>query len=72
LRAWSDSGLSEVLIALFFALNSASSVTTRFDLPENLWKTVRCGKGGPLVGQSEEANWLKGVTDGILLMVDHM
>jgi len=63
---------TKVLITLFAALNSASSVTTRFGLPDQLWKTVRFGNGGPLVGQSEEANWLKGVADGILLMVEHL
>ena len=66
------SAQDKILISLFVALNSASSVTTRFDLPENLWQTVRFGNGGPLVGQPEEANWLKGVADGILLMVDHL
>ena len=63
---------SKVLIALFVALNSASSLTTRFDLPDQLWGTVRFGNGGPLVGQPEEVNWLKGVCDGILLMSDHI
>jgi len=62
----------KVLIGLFVALNSTSSVTTRFELPENLWEIVRFGNRGPLVGQSEEANWLKGVGDGIRLMVDHI
>ena len=63
---------SKVLIGLFAALNSAAAVTRRFELPDHLWETVRFGAGGPLVNQSEEANWLKGVTDGILLMIDHM
>jgi hypothetical protein len=26
---------------------------------------------GPLVGESEEINWLKGVCDGILLVANH-
>ena len=63
---------SKILIGLFAALNSASTVTRRFELPDHLWETVRLDNGGPLINQSEEANWLKGVTDGILLMVDHM
>jgi hypothetical protein len=63
---------SKVLIGLFATLNSASSVTTRFDLPDQLWGIVCFGDGGPLVGQSEEVNWLKGVSDGILLMADHI
>lgn len=63
---------SKVLIALFASLNSASSLTTRFDLPNQLREIVRFGDGGPLVGQSEEVNWLKGICDGILLMVDHI
>ena len=63
---------SKVQIGLFAALNSASSVTRRSKLPDRLWHKVRLDGGGPLVNQSEEANWLKGVADGILLMVDHM
>ena len=63
---------SKALIGLFAALNSASSVTGGFELPDRLWNTVRFGDGGPLINQSEEVNWLKGVADGILLMVDHM
>jgi len=62
---------SKVLIALFVALNSASSLTTRFDLADQLWEIVRFGDGSPLVGQSEEVNWLKGLCDGILLMADY-
>ena len=62
---------SKVLIALFVALNSAASLTTRFDLPDQLWEIVRFGDGSPLVGQSEEVNWLKGLCDGILLMADY-
>jgi hypothetical protein len=63
---------TKVLIGLFTSVNSASTVTERFELPDHLWETVRFDNGGPLINQSEEANWLKGVTDGILLMVDHM
>jgi len=63
---------SKVLIGLFAALNSASTVTSGFELPDYLWETVRLDNGAPLINQSEDANWLRGVTDGILLMVDHM
>jgi len=63
---------TKILFGLFAALNNASTVTGRFALPDHLWETVRFGEGGPLVNQSEEANWLKGVTDGIFLMIDHM
>jgi len=62
----------KVLVALFSAVNSSSASTTRFELPECLWDTVRLGSGGPLVGESEETNWLKGVCDGILLVIEHM
>lgn len=62
---------SKVLIGLFAALNTASRLTTEFDLPDQLWQIVRFGDGGPLVGQSEEVNWLKGVCDGIFLIMDN-
>lgn len=62
---------SKVLIGLFGALNSASGLTGRFSLPERLWEIVRFDGCGPLVGQSEEVNWLKGVCDGLLLMADY-
>jgi len=62
----------KVLVALFSAVNGSAASTQRFELPECLWGTVRLGSGGPLVGESEETNWLKGVCDGILLVIDHM
>ena len=62
---------SKVLIALFGALNAASGITRGFDLSERLWEAMRFNGCGPLVGQSEEVNWLKGVCDGILLVADH-
>jgi len=62
---------SKVLIGLFGALNAASGITRDFDLSERLWETMRFNGCGPLVGQSEEINWLKGVCDGILLVADH-
>jgi len=61
----------KVLIALFGALNSASTLTKDFTLPNRLWKEMRFDGCGPLVGQSEEVNWLKGVCDGILLVSDY-
>lgn len=63
---------SKALVGLFLALNSASSLTTRFELPDHLWESVRFGHAGPVIGQSEEINWLKGVADGILLIADHI
>jgi hypothetical protein len=63
---------SKVLIGLFAALNSSSGLTQDFDLPDRLWEIVRFGGCGPLVGQSEEVNWLKGISDGILLVADHV
>jgi hypothetical protein len=63
---------SKVLIALFAALNSSSGLTQDFDLPDRLWEIVRFSGCGPLVGQSEEVNWLKGISDGILLIADHV
>ncbi len=63
---------SKVLISLFAALNSSSSLTQDFDLPDRLWEIVRFDGCGPLIGQSEEINWLKGISDGILLIADHV
>lgn len=62
----------KVLVALFSAVNSSSASTQEFELPGHLWDIVRLGTGGPLVGESEETNWLKGVCDGILLVIEHM
>jgi hypothetical protein len=62
---------SKVLIALFGALNSASALTSSSRLADRLWKEMRLGGCGPLIGQSEEVNWLKGVSDGILLVADY-
>lgn len=61
----------KVLVALFAAVNSASGVAGTLDLPNRLWSIVRFGDHGPLAGQSEEVNWLKGICDGIFLVVDH-
>ena len=62
---------NKVLIALFGALNSAASVAPGLDLSDKVWEMVRFGGSGPLVGQSEEVNWLKGVCEGILLIADY-
>jgi len=62
----------KVLVALFSAMNSSSASTQRFELPGHLWDVVRLGSGGPLIGESEETNWLKGVCDGILLVIEHL
>lgn len=62
---------NKVLIALFGALNSASALTSNSELVDRLWKEMRLEGCGPLVGQSEEVNWLKGVCDGILLVADY-
>jgi len=62
---------SKVLIALFGALNSASALAENLELSNRLWKEMRFDGCGPLVGQSEEVNWLKGVCDGILLVTDY-
>jgi hypothetical protein len=62
---------SKVLIALFGALNSASALAENLDLSDRLWKEMRLDGCGPLVGQPEEVNWLKGVCDGILLVTDY-
>jgi hypothetical protein len=62
---------SKVLVALFAALNTGSTLAGDFELPNQLWREIRFDGCGPLVGQSEEVNWLKGVCDGILLLADH-
>jgi hypothetical protein len=62
---------TKVLVALFSALNSASTLTKSFELPDDLWRAVRFGNGGPLIGESEEVNWLKGLADGILLIANY-
>ena len=62
---------TKVLIGLFGALNSASDLTARLELSEKVWEIVRFDGCGPLQGQSEEVNWLKGVCDGILLVADY-
>jgi hypothetical protein len=59
---------TKVLIALFSALNSAATLTQGFDLSDHLWKAMQSDACGPLVGESEETNWLKGVCDGIRMM----
>jgi len=55
----------------FRALNSASGLAKGLDLSDKVWKKVRFNGSGPLIGQSEEVNWLKGVCDGILLIADY-
>ncbi len=62
---------SKVLVALFGALNSASTLTSGSDLADRLWKSMRFDGCGPLANQSEEVNWLKGVCDGILFIADY-
>ena len=62
---------SKVLIALFGALNSASTLTSSSDLVDRLWKDIRFEGCGPLANQPEEVNWLKGVCDGILFITDY-
>ena len=61
----------KVIIGLFAALNSSQGITQDFGLPKRLWEIVHFDGGGPLVGQSEEANWLKGLSDGMMLIADH-
>lgn len=61
----------KVVIALFCALNSASTLTKDCELVNRLWNEMRFNGCGPLVAQSEEVNWLKGVCDGILLLADY-
>lgn len=63
---------TKVLVALFSAINGSSASTQSLELPGHLWDIVREGSGGPLVGESEETNWLKGVCDGILLVIENM
>lgn len=62
---------TKVLIALFSALNSSATLTKGFELPNDLWNSMRFNECGPLVGESEEVNWLKGVCDGILLVSNY-
>ncbi len=62
---------TKVLVSLFAAMNSASTLTKDFELSDHLWKVTRFDTCGPLVGESEEVNWLKGVCDGILLISNY-
>jgi hypothetical protein len=62
---------TKVLVALFAALNSTATLTEKLDLSDRIWQHVRFNGSGPLVGESEEVNWLKGVCDGILLIADY-
>ena len=62
---------TKVLIGLFGALNSTSTLAEKLELSDKIWETVRFDGHGPLIGQSEEVNWLKGVCDGILLLADY-
>jgi len=62
---------TKVLVALFSALNTATTLTKDFELSDHLWNSMRFEDCGPLVGQSEEVNWLKGVCDGILLVANY-
>jgi len=62
---------TKVLVALFAAMNSASTLTKGFELSDHLWNVTRFDTCGPLVGESEEVNWLKGVCDGILLISNY-
>lgn len=62
---------TKVLVALFSALNSSTTLTKDFELPEHLWHSMRFEHCGPLVGESEEVNWLKGVCDGILMVANY-
>jgi hypothetical protein len=63
---------TKVLVALFSSLNTVTTMTKDFDLPDLLWQSVLFNDCGPLVGESEEVNWLKGVSDGILLIANHV
>jgi hypothetical protein len=63
---------TKVLVSLFSALNAVTTLTRDFDLPDSLWQTVLFDDRGPLVGESEEVNWLKGVCDGVLLIANHV
>jgi len=62
---------TKVLVALFSALNTATTLTKDFELSDHLWDSMRFENCGPLVGESEEVNWLKGVCDGILLVANY-
>jgi hypothetical protein len=62
---------TKVLIGLFGALNRTTTVAEKLELSEKIWETVRFDGCGPLIGQSEDINWLKGVCDGILLLADY-
>lgn len=63
---------TKVLVALFSSLNTVTTLTKDFNLPDALWQSVLFNDCGPLVGESEEVNWLKGVSDGILLIANHV
>lgn len=63
---------TKVLVALFSALNTVTTLTKDFKLPDSLWESMLFHNGGPLVGESEEVNWLKGICDGILLVANHV
>jgi len=62
---------TKVLVALFSALNTATTLTKDFELADQLWSSMRFEDCGPLVGESEEVNWLKGVCDGIFLVANY-
>lgn len=62
---------TKVLVALFSALNSSTTLTKGFELPDELWDSMRFETCGPLVGESEEVNWLKGICDGILMVANY-
>jgi hypothetical protein len=62
---------TKVLVALFSAMNTATTLTKGFELSDQLWNSMRFENCGPLVGESEEVNWLKGVCDGILLVANY-
>ncbi|MDI6449794.1 hypothetical protein [Anaerobaca lacustris] len=62
---------TKVLVSLFSALNTVTTLTRDFELPDSLWQSMLFNDGGPLVGESEEVNWLKGICDGILLIANH-
>ncbi|MBN1361258.1 MAG: hypothetical protein JW993_11730 [Sedimentisphaerales bacterium] len=61
----------DFLVSLFAAFNSSLGFTQGLDLPRHLWDIVRFGGCGPLVGQTEEVNWLKEMSDGILFVGDY-
>jgi len=62
---------TKVLVALFAAMNTATTLTKGFELSDHLWNVTRFDTCGPLVGESEEVNWLKGVCDGILMISNY-